>query len=104
MTILDADGNSVVQLEEKLQKKIDDTKFKKPEDALFDLPKYLIENKSKHRSEESLSEQMLSGIPEVDLGISERIRNIEDTEKVKSSNFNYFYGHKRKMLTGKNKS
>ena len=60
-----------------------ENKFKRPEDALFDLPKYLIENTSKHRSEESLSEQMLSGIPEVDLGVSERIRNIEDTEKAK---------------------
>jgi len=58
-------------------------KFKKPEDALFDLPKYLIESTSKFRSEESLSEQMLSGIPEVDLGVSERIRNIEETEKAK---------------------
>lgn len=61
------------------------SKFKRPEDALFDLPKYLIENTSKHRSEESLSEQMLSGIPEVDLGVEERIRNIEDTEKAKQT-------------------
>ncbi len=62
---------------------IKQNKFKRPEDALFDLPKYLIENTSKHRSEESLSEQMLSGIPEVDLGVSERIRNIEETERAK---------------------
>lgn len=61
--------------------------FKRPEDALFDLPKYLITNTSKHRSEESLSEQMLSGIPEVDLGVSERIRNIEETERAKQKNF-----------------
>ena len=60
-------------------------KFKRPEDALFDVPKYLIENKSKHKSEESLSEQMLSGIPEVDLGVEERIRNIEETERAKQS-------------------
>lgn len=58
-------------------------KFKRPEDALFDVPKYLIENTSKHKSEESLSEQMLSGIPEVDLGVQERIRNIEETERAK---------------------
>lgn len=63
----------------------DVNKFKRPEDALFDLPKYLIENASKHRSEESLSEQMLSGIPEVDLGVSERIRNIEETERAKQT-------------------
>lgn len=61
----------------------DEKKFKRPEDALFDIPKYLIETPSKHRSEESLSEQMLSGIPEVDLGVGERIRNIEDTERAK---------------------
>ena len=58
-------------------------KFKRPEDALFDVPRYLIENTSKHKSEETLSEQMLSGIPEVDLGIDERIRNIEETERAK---------------------
>lgn len=47
------------------------------------MPKYLIESTSKHKSEESLSEQMLSGIPEVDLGIEERIKNIERTEQAK---------------------
>ena len=58
--------------------------FKKPEDALFDVPKYLIESRPKHpKAEESMSEQMLSGIPEVDLGVDERIRNIEDTERAK---------------------
>lgn len=60
------------------------TTFKKPEDALFDVPKYLIESRPKHpKAEESMSEQMLSGIPEVDLGVDERIRNIEDTERAK---------------------
>ena len=59
------------------------TLFKRPEDALFDVPKFLIENHSKNKSEESMSEQMLSGIPEVDLGVEERIRNIEDTERAK---------------------
>ncbi len=47
------------------------------------MPKHLIANQSKYKSEETLSEQMLSGIPEVDLGVEERIRNIEDTEKAK---------------------
>ena len=74
---------------------IKQNKFKRPEDALFDLPKYLIENTSKHRSEESLSEQMLSGIPEVDLGVSERIRNIEETERAKrkSNQFKAFHSN-----------
>ena len=35
------------------------------------------------RSEEMLSNQMLSGIPEVDLGVEERIRNVEATEEAK---------------------
>lgn len=60
-------------------------KFKRPEDALFDVPKYLLEKSSskQNKSEETLSEQMLSGIPEVDLGIDERIRNIEETEQAR---------------------
>lgn len=58
-------------------------KYKSPQDALFDVPKYLLESTSKHKSEETLSEQMLSGIPEVDLGIEEKIRNIEETERAK---------------------
>ncbi len=66
-------------------------KIKRPEDALFDLPKYLIASSSKNKSEETLSEQMLSGIPEVDLGVEERIRTIEETERAK-----------QKLLTHKN--
>lgn len=38
---------------------------------------------SAHRSEEMLSNQMLNGIPEVDLGIDAKIRNIEATEAAK---------------------
>lgn len=35
------------------------------------------------RSEEMLSNQMLNGIPEVDLGIEAKIKNIEATEAAK---------------------
>ena len=35
------------------------------------------------RSEEMLSNQMLNGIPEVDLGIEAKIKNIEATEEAK---------------------
>lgn len=38
---------------------------------------------STKRSEEMLSNQMLSGIPEVDLGIEAKIKNIEATEEAK---------------------
>lgn len=55
---------------------------KKPEDVLFEVPEHLRRSSSK-KSEEMLSNQMLSGIPEVDLGIEERIRNIEATEEAK---------------------
>ncbi|KAI0978954.1 hypothetical protein GJ496_000781 [Pomphorhynchus laevis] len=44
---------------------------------------HLFIDSSMHKSEEMLSEQMLSGIPEVDLGIEEKVRNIEETEKLK---------------------
>ncbi|KAG8180084.1 hypothetical protein JTE90_027864 [Oedothorax gibbosus] len=50
------------------------------EDILFEV---LRRPSTKKKSEEMLSNQMLSGIPEVDLGIEERIRNIEATEEAK---------------------
>jgi hypothetical protein len=60
-------------------------KYKSPNDVLFDLPKFLLQTKNK--SEETFTEEVLSGIPEVDLGIEERIRNIEETERAKQSLF-----------------
>ena len=54
-----------------------------PEDkALMSLPDHLKKSTFK-KNEEMLSSQMLSGIPEVDLGIEEKIRNIEATEEAK---------------------
>lgn len=50
--------------------------------ALHAVPSMLRESTSK-RSEEMLSNQMLSGIPEVDLGLEAKIRNIEATEEAK---------------------
>ncbi|XP_018574844.1 telomere length and silencing protein 1 homolog isoform X3 [Anoplophora glabripennis] len=52
------------------------------EAALRCVPTHLRESSTK-RSEEMLSNQMLSGIPEVDLGIEAKIRNIEATEEAK---------------------
>jgi len=46
------------------------------------LPEHLLKNNVK-KSEEMLSNQMLNGIPEIELGIDERIRNIEATEEAK---------------------
>ncbi|CAH0546058.1 unnamed protein product [Brassicogethes aeneus] len=52
------------------------------EAALRAVPDHLRESSTK-RSEEMLSNQMLSGIPEVDLGIEAKIKNIEATEEAK---------------------
>lgn len=61
----------------------DALKYMSPEEAaLLALPDHLRVG-SAHRSEEMLSNQMLNGIPEVDLGIEAKIRNIEATEAAK---------------------
>lgn len=55
-----------------------------PEDLVFNvLPEHLLNAGKSQKNEEMLSSQMLSGIPEIDLGIDERIRNIEATEEAK---------------------
>lgn len=55
-----------------------------PEDLVFNvLPEHLLNAGKTQKNEEMLSSQMLSGIPEIDLGIDERIRNIEATEEAK---------------------
>ncbi|KAL7291503.1 hypothetical protein TKK_0014763 [Trichogramma kaykai] len=60
----------------------DNTYCSPEEAALRAVPEYLRQSTS-HKSEEMLSNQMLSGIPEVDLGIEAKIRNIEATEEAK---------------------
>lgn len=61
----------------------DAIKYLSPEEAaLLALPDHLRLG-SAQRSEEMLSNQMLNGIPEVDLGIEAKIRNIEATEAAK---------------------
>ncbi|XP_052774210.1 splicing factor C9orf78-like isoform X1 [Mya arenaria] len=51
---------------------------------LFELPDQLKSITSRFKkSEDMLSSQMLSGIPEIDLGIDAKIRNIEETEEAK---------------------
>ncbi|KAK7604160.1 hypothetical protein V9T40_004433 [Parthenolecanium corni] len=56
--------------------------FSPEEAALQALPEHL-RTSAAHHSEEMLSNQMLSGIPEVDLGIEAKIKNIEATEEAK---------------------
>uniref|UniRef100_A0A8D8YNA9 Uncharacterized protein C9orf78 homolog n=1 Tax=Cacopsylla melanoneura TaxID=428564 RepID=A0A8D8YNA9_9HEMI len=54
-----------------------------PEEAALQAVPDHLRQSSTHQSEEMLSNQMLSGIPEVDLGIDAKIRNIEATEEAK---------------------
>lgn len=88
----DEDADMLKYIEEQLamKKGIVNESYKKdknfqmdPDEILFNiLPKHLLKTDDK-KSEEMLSNQMLSGIPEVDLGIDEKIRNIEATEEAK---------------------
>ncbi|XP_050672968.1 telomere length and silencing protein 1 homolog [Leptidea sinapis] len=92
----DEDEEMMKYIEEKLAKKkeghnqdkretdeMDTLKYLSPEEAaLLSLPEHLRVS-STHKSEEMLSNQMLSGIPEVDLGIEAKIKNIEATEEAK---------------------
>lgn len=62
---------------------IDANRYLTPEEAaLLAIPNHLRENATK-KSEEMLSNQMLNGIPEINLGIEAKIRNIEATEEAK---------------------
>ncbi|KAM9440300.1 splicing factor C9orf78 homolog [Clarias gariepinus] len=58
-------------------------KIKNAEDLLYELPENIRVN-SAEKTEEMLSNQMLSGIPEVDLGIDAKIKNIISTEEAKA--------------------
>lgn len=86
----DEDADMMKYIEEELAKRRGQIEEPQPKpqstldekDVLFHVPEHLRKSTSK-KSEEMLSNQMLSGIPEVDLGIEERIRNIEATEEAK---------------------
>lgn len=67
-----------VQLEKTVQ-----SKPKSKEDLLYQVPENINVKSKIMASEEMLSNQMLSGIPEVDLGIEAKILNIEATEEAK---------------------
>lgn len=73
----------VKKIDDKKESENNDRKYLTPEEAaLYALPDHLRQSSS-HRSEEMLSNQMLNGIPEVDLGIEAKIKNIEATEEAK---------------------
>ncbi|KAJ1677550.1 hypothetical protein EV182_005930 [Spiromyces aspiralis] len=56
-----------------------------PLDSLYQIPDHLrvVSEKPVEEGSLSLSTAMLTSIPEVDLGMSSRIKNIEETEKAK---------------------
>ncbi|XP_032832337.1 splicing factor C9orf78 homolog [Petromyzon marinus] len=83
----DADMMKYIETELRKRKGVEESeemaaRQRSAEDALYELPENLRVNSAK-RTEEMLSNQMLSGIPEVDLGIDAKIRNIEMTEEAK---------------------
>uniref|UniRef100_A0A8C4TE77 Chromosome 9 open reading frame 78 n=1 Tax=Erpetoichthys calabaricus TaxID=27687 RepID=A0A8C4TE77_ERPCA len=86
----DEDADMMKYIETELKKKkglveLEEQKIKekKAEDLLYELPENINVSSAK-KTEEMLSNQMLSGIPEVDLGIDAKIKNIISTEEAKA--------------------
>ncbi|CAJ0966715.1 unnamed protein product [Ranitomeya imitator] len=84
----DADMMKYIETELKKRKGIIENEEKKvkpksAEDCLYELPDSIKVSSAK-KTEEMLSNQMLSGIPEVDLGIDAKIKNIIFTEEAKA--------------------
>ncbi|CAH1786898.1 unnamed protein product [Owenia fusiformis] len=85
----DADMLKYVDLEMAKRKGLVDDKekqaekIKNPEDNLYAIPDHLKVQSTKKHTEDMLSNQMLSGIPEVDLGLDAKIKNLEATEEAK---------------------
>lgn len=89
----DEDAEMAKFIEEELAKRkglVDDShekaalKGSSVEDLVFNvLPQHLLAPQGSQKTEEMLSNQMLSGIPEVDLGVEEKMRTIEATEEAK---------------------
>ncbi|XP_056129987.1 splicing factor C9orf78 homolog isoform X1 [Lampris incognitus] len=86
----DEDADMMKYIETELKKKKglveaeeQKVKVKNAEDHLYELPENIRVNSAK-KTEEMLSNQMLSGIPEVDLGIDAKIKNIIYTEDAKA--------------------
>ncbi|KAM8886600.1 splicing factor C9orf78 homolog [Spinachia spinachia] len=86
----DEDADMMKYIETELKKKKglveaeeQKVKVKNAEDHLYELPESINVNSAK-KTEEMLSNQMLSGIPEVDLGIDAKIKNIIQTEDAKA--------------------
>ncbi|KAG7097354.1 hypothetical protein E1B28_004705 [Marasmius oreades] len=90
---LNVDKHMMAYIEENLKvrsqpKEDDDVKSKPldPQEALYQVPeRWKVEHKKSPAEEGSITNSMamLTAIPEVDLGMDTRLKNIEDTEKAK---------------------
>lgn len=86
---LDEDVQMLRYIDSELKKKrgeneSEDTKKQlSKEDLLYQLPDEINVKSKIIKSEEMLSAAMLTGIPEVDLGVQAKIKNIEDTENAR---------------------
>ncbi|VDP78335.1 unnamed protein product [Echinostoma caproni] len=83
----DEDAEMIKYIEEELAKRKGLRKTPSPEpregsDLLRDVPEYLRPAIGQQR-EDMMSNQMLCGIPEVDLGVEAKMKNIEATEEAK---------------------
>lgn len=79
---IEKEMKKLVPNNEDLNESVSSQKYISAEDKLYQLPDHL-KIEVANGSEEMLSNQMLSGIPEVDLGIETKIKNIERTEEAK---------------------
>ncbi|KAK2902283.1 hypothetical protein Q8A73_012029 [Channa argus] len=86
----DEDADMMKYIETELKKKKglveaeeQKVKVKNAEDHLYELPESIRVNSAK-KTEEMLSNQMLSGIPEVDLGIELSVRDFFPSAKIKN--------------------
>eukprot|EP01147_Barroeca_monosierra_P002538 gene2538-5458_t len=89
---MDRDKEMLKYIKEKLQetegKAMQQKQLSKYEEmmsSLYKVPEHLQEKKEEVVDRGMLSSSILQGIPEVSLGIDEKIKNIEQTEKAKAS-------------------
>jgi len=80
---IDTEMEKIKGVEDEVGEEEDQPKYLSPEDAALQaLPGHLTKSTFK-KDQQMLSAQMLTGIPEVDLGIEVKIQNIERTERAK---------------------
>jgi len=69
--------------DKKAEDKPEEARYLSPEEAALQAVPEIFRESTSKKNEEMLSNQMLSGIPEVELGLDAKIRNIEATEEAK---------------------